>query len=230
MTDDTRRRIFRLTGGLALAQAALVLFAVAAWVAWPHVFGNHDAAAVLAGLRDAPAAYVMKLDPIVLLGTVAQLPVFVGLWVALRDDAPLLSIYGLLAGAVSTAAVLETRPIVELYVLAQLEGSATTEAARAAAVAAAEGLLSQFHGTAWAVSIFCGGAAGLLFALAMRRSDAFRGFTVWTTGLSGVGAMIVFVPYVGLISLFVLATVVGMMASVSYGLDLLRLGNRDTLG
>jgi len=223
MEESIRRRVFRLTGGLALAQAGLVAFAVVAWVIWPHVFADHDALMVLEGLQRNPVAYVMKLDPIVLVGTLAQLPVFVGLWVALSRDAPIASALGLVSGAVSTAAVLTTRPIVDLYALARIEATATAER-QAAVVAAAEGLLAQFHGTAWAISIGCGGLAGILFALAMRHSPHFRTVTVWTTGLSGVGALLIVIPYVGLLSLFLLGTLVGMWASVSYGIDLRRMG------
>ncbi|HJL20048.1 MAG TPA: hypothetical protein RMH99_30565 [Sandaracinaceae bacterium LLY-WYZ-13_1] len=209
-------------GYLALGQAALVAFAVVAYFIWPHVFGTHDAEQVLEGLQRAPFAYVMKLDPIVLLGTVVQLPVFVALWAALRRAAPTGALFGLVLAGISTAACLSTRPIVEIIALADLHAAASSAAQEALYVAAAEGLLAQFHGVAWAVSVMCGGAAGLVFGLSMRRSEAFSSVSVWATALSGVGALLVPVPVVGIVSLFLLGTVVGMVASISYGLDLIR--------
>jgi hypothetical protein len=220
--SDPLAAAIRVGGYLALGQAALVAFAVVAYFIWPHVFGTHDGEQVLEGLQRAPLEYVMKLDPVVLLGTVARLPVFVALWAALRRDAPTGALFGLVLAGISTAACLSTRPIVELVALADLHAAASSAAERAVFVAAAEALLAQFHGAAWAVSITSGGAAGLVFGLSMRRSEAFSRMSVWATALSGFGALLVPIPVVGLVALFVLGTVVGVVASISYGLDLIR--------
>lgn len=221
---DPFRTLVRWGGGLAIGQAMLVAFAVVAYFVWPQVFGTHDARQVLEGIERAPYAYFMKLDPVVLVGTVVQMPVFLALWAALRHDAPVGAALGLVLGGCSTAACLTTRPIVELYALADAYEVAASPEQEAIYVAAAEGLLAQFHGSAWGVSIMAGGGAGLVFGLSMRRASAFSKTSAWATAASGVGALLVPVPGVGLMALFALGTVVGVVASVAYGLDLLRMG------
>lgn len=228
--DDPLRALLYPGGVLALVQAGVVLFAVVAWAYWPHVFGNHTAEQVLVGLHTRPLAYVMKLDPIVLVGTVLQLPVFVALWAATRRAAPVSAWLGLVLAGVSTAACLDVRPIIELYTLAQLHAEASSAADRAVQVAAAEALLAAFHGTAWAISIVCGGAAGLAFARAMAVHGGFRRATVVVTALASSGVFLLPIPMVGLLALFVLGTLGGIAASLLYGLDLMRLGGTEPAG
>lgn len=211
------------TGGwLAFVQASTVVFAIVGYFIWPHVFGDHDAGQVFAGIQQSPAVYFMRLDPIVLIGTLLQLPVFLGLWAVLRKTHAGVATLGLAVGFLSTAASLTIRPLIELYSLASLHEAAATPEMQTMYLAAGEALLAQFHGTAWAVSIMCGGLAAMLFAWVMRKTQAFRPATFWAMLLSGSGALLVLIPVVGIIALFLLGTVVGVAASILCGWDLLR--------
>jgi hypothetical protein len=220
--EDPLSSLAGFGGRMAFFQASTVVFAVIGYVIWPHVFDDHDARMVLEGIQKSPFEYFMKLDPVVLFGTLLQLPVYLGLWSVLRKTDPLVSLYALLLGLISTFASLTIRPLRELYYLADLHEAAESLAREQVLIAAAEGLLSQFHGTAWAISIMCGGLAAMLFFVAMRKTVHFRKATQWTMLISGFGAVIVLVPGIGLVSLFVLATLLGVAASLLCGLDLLR--------
>jgi hypothetical protein len=149
----------------------------------------------------------MRLDPVVLLASLTQLPLFLALWIALRRASPTVATLALLSGVTGVAAMLPTRPIVELYALAELHAAAAGAAEAGRYVAGAEVLLAQFHGMSWAVGIVLGGLAGIGFGAAMLRAPSFRRITGWTGVIAATGSLAFFVPVVGLVLLFVLGTI-----------------------
>ncbi len=227
-SSESSFSLSRMGGVLAFIQAFSVVFAIVGYFLWPHVFADHDAQMVFEGIRRAPAEYFMKLDPIVLIGTLLQLPVYLGLWATLRQVDAAKSTLALTLGVLSTVAVLTVRPIGELYSLAAHYDSALNLEQRQVFLAAGEALLAQFHGTAWAISIISGGLSAIVFAIVMRETTDFQNATVWTMAISGAGALLIWVPYIGLFALFVLGTVVGVVGSILCGVDLLRLSNKLT--
>jgi hypothetical protein len=206
-------------GYFAFLQASSVVFAIVGYFIWPHIFT--DAQVVYDGIQNTPLIFFMKLDPIVLFGTLLQLPVWLGLWASLRDKNASLAILALFIGFVSTIAVLPTRPLIELYSLASRYASTDIVSQKDIYLAAGEALLAQFHGTSWAISIMSGGVAAIIFGLVMRKSPNFRLRTTLTMIVSGIGALFVLIPTVGIVLLFLLATIGGVAASVFTGLDLI---------
>lgn len=215
------RFLISLGGWFAFAQVASVVFGVIGYFAWPYAFSKNDATAILEGIQHSPAAYFMKLDPVVLFGTLLQFPVWLGLWSALRRSDPAKSVLALSLGGISTIAILPTRPILEMYSLSSLFASADTIEERRSYEAATQALLASFHGTSWAVSLISGGLAAIVFATVMLRSSVFRRVTIWTMYASGTGAILVLIPVVGLILLFLFGTIVGAIGTVLCGVDLL---------
>ena len=67
-----------------------------------------------------------------------------------------------------------------------------------------------------------GGIAAILFFLAMRKSLIFRKLTAMLLLLSGLGTLFVLIPAVGIILLFFLATIGGILVSIFVGIDLIR--------
>jgi hypothetical protein len=222
--------MLRVGGVAAWTTAGLVAFAVAGFFVWPHVFGMLSAEQVLTGIRADPAGFVMRLDPVVLLATLTQLPLFLALWIVLRRASPTVATLALASGVTGIAAMLPTRPIVELYALAEQYAAAAGAAEADRYVAAAEVLLAQFHGMAWAVGIVLGGLAGVGFGAAMLRAPSFRRITGWTGIAAGAGSLGFFVPVVGLVLLFVLGTIgsVVWLALVAGDLRRVRLAGTGT--
>lgn len=220
-TSGARKiNLYGIGGIFAFLQASTVIFAIAGYFIWPHVFT--DAKVVFEGIQNNPLLFFMQLDPIVLIGTLLQLPVWLGLWASLKKTNNSLAILALLIGFVSTIAVLPTRPLIELYTLASMHSSTEILSQKEIYLAAGEALLAQFHGTSWAISIMTGGLAAIIFGVLMRKNQNFRKGTVITMILSGIGALFVLVPMIGIILLFFLATIAGVAASIFTGLDLLR--------
>jgi hypothetical protein len=125
-------------------------------------------------------------------------------------------------GFISTIAALPTRPLIELYSLASQYFSTDILNQKEIYLAAGEALLSQFHGTSWAISIITGGLAAIIFGVIMKKNQNFRRRTIIAMILSGIGALFVLIPTVGIILLFFLATIGGIAASIFTGLDLIR--------
>ena len=164
----------------------------------------------------------MKLDPIVLIGTFLQFPVYLGLWSVLRKTDQTKALIALIVGMISIIAMLTARPIVEMFNLAAQYGATDIAAEKSIYLTAGEMLLLQFNGTAWAVSTMLGGASSILFGIIMRRSKSFRPATAWAMLIAGVGATVVLVPVIGIPSLFFLGTIGGILASIFCGIDLLK--------
>lgn len=218
------KNLYGIGGYFAFLQASSVVFAIVGYFVWPHIFTN--AKVVYDGILNSPLIFFMKLDPIVLIGTLLQLPVWLGLWASLKETNVSLAILALFVGFVSTIAVLPTRPLIELYSLASLYASTDIISQKELYLAAGETLLSQFHGTSWAISVMSGGLAAIIFGLIMRKSPHFRLRTTLAMILSGIGALFVLIPTIGIIFLFFLATIGGVAASIFTGIDLVRQYNK----
>lgn len=216
---ESINNLYGIGGYFAFLQASSVIFALVGYFIWPHVFTN--AQIVYDGIHNTPLIFFMKLDPIVLIGTLLQLPVWLGLWDSLKETNASLAILALFIGKLSTIAVLPARPLVELYSLASRYASTDIVSQKEIYLAAGEALLAQFHGTPWAISVMSGGLAAIIFGSIMRKSPHFRFRTTLTMILSGIGALFVLIPTIGIVLLFFLATIGGVAASIFTGLDLI---------
>lgn len=216
----------RTGGWFAFFQAFSVVFAVASYYIWQNIFVDHNIKMILEGIHSHPVIYFMKLEPILLVGTLLQLPVFMGLWSVLRKTDNSNALIALAVGSISIVATLTTRPIIELFQLSSKYSSTNILSEQQVYLSAGEALLTQFNGTAWAVSIIFGGISSIIFGLIMRKSKAFRRATTWAMIISGFGALMFFIPVIGFIALFFLATIGGVLASILCGIDLLRYSDR----
>jgi hypothetical protein len=222
--NDPLLKLSRVGGWFAFMQAFTVIFIVVTYFIWPHVFSDHDVKMIFEGIQGNPFIYFMKLDPFVPVALLLQLPVYIGLWSVLKKTDNAIAIIALIIGTLSIAAILTTRPIIEMFALASQYSSATT-VEQQIYISAGEALYTLFHGTAWATSIMLGGITYIMFAMIMRKNSIFRALTVWSLMISGVGALLVLIPTIGIIALF-FATFIGIAANILCGIDLLKLQKR----
>jgi hypothetical protein len=222
--NDPLLKLSRVGGWFAFMQAFTVIFIVLSYFIWPHVFSDHDVKMIFEGIQSNPFIYFMKLDPFVPVALLIQLPVYIGLWSVLKKTDNAIAIIALIIGTLSIAAILTTRPIIEMFALASQYSSATT-VEQQIYISAGEALYTLFHGTAWATSIMLGGITYIMFAMIMRKNSIFRALTVWSLMISGVGALLVLIPTIGIIALF-FATFIGIAANILCGIDLLKLQKR----
>jgi hypothetical protein len=95
------------------------------------------------------------------------------------------------------------RPIAELVHLSGKYAAASSEPERDVLVAAAEGLLSYFKGTAWATQTALFPIAGMAFAAAMRKSAAFSKADSLVGILVSAIAFGFVLPKIGMLFLFI---------------------------
>lgn len=225
--NDPLLKLSRIGGWFAFIQAFTVVFIVVTYFIWPHVFSDHNVKMILEGIHSHPFIYFMKLDPFVPIALLFQLPVSMGLWSVLKKTDHAIAIIALVIGALSVAAILTTRPIIEMYSLSSQYSSAAI-AEQQIYISAGEALYTLFHGTAWAASIMLGGISYMMFAVIMRKNSVFRASTAWTLMISGIGALLVLIPVIGIIALFI-ATFVGIVANILCGIDLLKLTKKKRI-
>lgn len=214
------RELLRIGAVGAVVSVVLIGAAVPAFFAWPPIY--HDPVEeVFALLRDQPFEAFMALDPGVLIGWLVMLPVVLGLYAGLRRVDAGWALAALALGILGIAVVVPSRPIMELYTLAEAHGSATTEAARAAAEAAGQGLLAAFEGTAWALGTVLLTSSFLTSSVVMLRSPDFAPWTARLGVIMSVAGLLVFIPVIG--------PAVALLSTVG-GLGWLGLLARDLFG
>jgi hypothetical protein len=146
-----------------------------------------------------------------LLGFEVLLIVYVGLstlvslalFVALRRTSPTLTAIFLVLSVIGSMAFISARPALEMLSLSNQYAAATTDAQRAAFLAAGEAMVAVFRGTAYLASYLLGSITGLIIGAVMLRTIIFGRAIPYLRIASSVLDFGLFVPTVGIfISLF----------------------------
>jgi hypothetical protein len=225
---DTRwKDLYRVGGIASLLVAALIAFAVLAYLIWPYAPGVKSTENILLTLHTQRLSGLIALDtltvPIILLN---MLPLL-ALYAALRRINESYAFIALVFGVIAVPMLLTARPITEMVMLGDKFATATTEALRSQYLAAGEALLEHFSGTAWMVESFCLILSGLISALLMLRSPDFGKATACVgiaTSLFGFGFIL---PVIGPL-LFLVNTVLSIVFSILVARGLFRLGRQIT--
>jgi hypothetical protein len=120
------------------------------------------------------------------------------LYVALRKTSPSLMAIYLALTLVGVMAFIASRPAFEMLSLSHGYALATTDAQRAAFLAAGESTYAAFEGTAFWLSYFLGSIGGLLLSAAILRSTIFSRATAYLRIASSVLDLGLFIPTIGL--------------------------------
>lgn len=119
------------------------------------------------------------------------------LYAALRQANPsLMSIY-LALGLIGTVAFVASRPAFEMLTLSNAYAAATTDAQRAAYLAAGQASLAVFDGTAFWVSYILGSVGGIVISVVILQGAVFSRTTAYLRFASSVLDFGLFVPTIG---------------------------------
>ena len=134
---------------------------------------------------------------------ILNVPFALAVYAALRKTSPsLVAIYVALA-LLGTLAFIASRPAFEMLSLSHGYALATTDAQRAAFLAAGESTFATFEGTAFWVSYVLGSIGGLVLSAAILHGAIFSRVTAYLRIASSLLDFGLFVPAIGLlISLF----------------------------
>ncbi len=200
-TDARWRGIYSLGGAAALIMVILIPIQIVVFIASPppstvadyFVMFQHNK---LLGLLD--------LDFLLMVDNVLSIALYLAFYVALkRVNAPWMAIATVLA-FLSIGLFLSSREAtLMMATLSDRYAAATSDAQRAALLAAGETMLAIYNGTAFKVSYVFGSAALLIISIVMLRSDLFSKATAWLGIVANVLAFGLFVPAAGVfISIF----------------------------
>ncbi len=214
--DVRWKDLYRVGGIASLLVAALIAFAVLAYLIWPYAPGVKSTENILLTLHTNRLSGLIALDaltvPIILLNMVPLL----ALYAALRHINESYALIALVFGLISCVLAFVMRPIAEMFYLSSQYAAATTEAARNQYLAAGEALSALFNGTAWILYFISFSVELLITSVLMLRIKAFSRITAYlgiflTSGLLSVLAVIV--P-----SLAALATMINLLTTLIWAI------------
>lgn len=165
-------------------------------IAPPPLEGN--AGDWFAFFQKSAALGLLGFEALLVVYALLSILVAVALFAALRPASPSLAALFLVLSVVGSIAFVAARPAFEMLSLSKQYAEATTEAQRAAVLAAGEAMVAIFHGTAFQVSYFLGSITGFLIGAAMLRSNIFSRATAYLRIGSSVFDFGLFIPGIGL--------------------------------
>jgi hypothetical protein len=183
-------------GGIAAALMVLLtllhsgsFFAVGLPTTIPEWFQLFDQSAV-SGL--------LASELLLIFYVILSIPFALAVYAALRKSSPSLMAIYLALTLVGTVAFIASRPAFEMLSLSRGYAAATTDAQRAAFLAAGESTFAAFKGTAFWVSYVLGSIGGLFLSAAILASTIFGKASAYLRIASSVLDFGLFVPTIGL--------------------------------
>jgi len=177
---------------VVITLAQFVIFAVAS----PPVEGS--AGDWFAFFEKSAFLGLLGFELLLVIYALFSVVVSLALFAALRHATQSLTALFLALSVVGSMAFVMARPALEMLYLSNQYSAATTDAQRAAILAAGEAMVAVFHGTAFQVSYILGSITGFLIAAAMLRSSLFSKPTAYLRIASGVFDFGIFIPGIGL--------------------------------
>ena len=171
-TDSNWNSLYKIGGAAALIMVAITLaqFVIFA-VSPPPLEGN--AGDWFALFQESAFLGLLGFESLLVIYALLSVLVSVALFAALRPASQSLTALFLILSVIGSMAFVVARPALEMLSLSNQYSATTTDAQRAAILAAGEAMVAVFHGTAFQVSYILGSITGLLIAAAMLRSGVF---------------------------------------------------------
>lgn len=186
----------RLAAAAAAASAVLLPIQVGVFLVWPPPLDG-TAADWFALLADNRLAGMVDLDLLLVLDNVLLVPILLALFVVLRRLREPMMVIATAAGFLGVIMFIAMNPAVQMVGFSEDYAAATSDAARANAVAAGEAVLANWQGTAFHVGYLLGSLAGILIGVVMLGSSVFGRVTAWLAILANTAGLGLYLPGVG---------------------------------
>jgi hypothetical protein len=172
--DTSWATLYRAAAATAMVAVLLVPIQIAVFALYPF---PDTVSGWFALLESNPIAGLIDLDLLLVVDNVLLVVIALAIYAALsRVDRSVTSIaLGLWLMALTL--LIAANPAIEMLALSDRFASASSDADRAATVAAGEALLATWEGTAFQVSYVIGQLAGLAMGWVMLKSSLFSRFT-----------------------------------------------------
>jgi Domain of unknown function (DUF4386) len=190
------RPLYRAAGVAALVTAVLVPIQLVVFMAYPF---PETVTGWFQLLQDNPLAGLVDLDLLLVVDNVLLVVIALALYVALRPTSPSVATMATGLWLLAIAMFIAANPALELLALSDRFAAASSEAQRAAALAAGQALLAGWEGTAFQVGYVLGQLAGIMVGLVMLRSGRFGRAAPYTLIAGNVVGFGLYLPAVGLV-------------------------------
>lgn len=168
--------LYRIGGAAALFGAVLIPIQFFIFVLW----GQPETAIGWFELfQDSKLGGLLAFELLFVVNAVLGIATTLALYVALRRVSESLMAIALGLGLLEAVAFIVARPALEMLYLSNQYAAATTDAQRAALLAAGEAMLAVFHGTAFHVGINLFSVYYLIVALVMLQGSTFGRVTAY---------------------------------------------------
>lgn len=222
-TDSNWNGVYKIGGAAALIMVAIILTQFVVFVvAPPPLEGN--AGDWFTFFQKSAFLGLLGFEFLLVIYALLSILVSVALYVALRSASPSFAAFFLILSVIGGVTFVMARPALEMLSLSNQYSAATTDAQRAAILAAGEAMVAIFHGTAFQVSYILGSITGLLIAAAMLQSSVFSRTTAYLRIGSSVFDFGIFLPGIGLF-ISLLSVVFLLVFNILVARRLLRLGS-----
>jgi hypothetical protein len=181
--DPRRRRLYKIGGVAALIGVALIPVQIVVFVVWPPPVA---ALGFFELFERNWLLGLLSLDLLYVLQNVLLVLIYLSLGAALHRINESLMAIALALGLVGIAAYFPSNTAFEMLDLSTRYAGAETGAQAAALLAAGEGMLATYVGTAFDVSYVLNGIALLIIAVVMVQSGVFGRVTAYVGLLAGV--------------------------------------------
>jgi hypothetical protein len=225
VADPRWRDLYKIGWIISFVSVVIVILAIIAFFIWPYAPGSVSAEELFSFIQTNKFGALMALDFFLLIGILITLPLFLAIYVALKNINHAYALIALSLGLIAIVSIIPARPIIELFELSNLHATAATDAARDQYLTAGEALLVIFDGTAWAVCTVFNALSYLISSLLMLKSDHFSKATAYSGIIANTSALGFFIPGVGPILLFV-ATFGGLVYLAFLARDFFRLDRK----
>lgn len=196
-TDLGWNSLYKVGAAAALIMVAITLNQfVVFFVAPPPLDGG--AADWFAMFQKSAIFGLLGFEALLVIYALLSVLVSAALFAALRPASQSLSALFLILSVIGAMAFVVARPALEMLSLSNQYSAATTDVQRAAILAAGEGMVAIFHGTAFQVSYILGSITGFLIAIVMLRSRIFSKTTAYLRMGSSLFDFGLFIPGIGL--------------------------------
>jgi len=127
-----------------------------------------------------------------------SIPMALALYVALRRTSQSFAAIYMALSLVGVVCLFVARPAFDMLHLSNQYAAATTDAQRAALLAAGEAMLATFHGTTFQVSYLFGSLSGLIISVVMLHGNIFSRSIAYVRIISSVLDFGIFIPVIGI--------------------------------
>jgi len=201
-TDPRWKVLYQLGGAAALSMVGIIVIQLIVFMTVPPPLEGTAIDWFRLFQKDKFVGLI-DFELLMVVYTILSIPLTLALYFALRQTDQAFSTLFVLLGLLGVMCFIAARPAFEMLYLSDQFAVATTEAQKAAFLAAGEAKLATFHGTTFQISYVLGSINGLIISLVMLRSRIFSKATAYVRIASSVFDFGLYIPVIGvLLSIF----------------------------